>query len=88
MEQYLLLANEKPNHKAAFCDEISKHIDVLKRLISQINNIQPFNNSVRNYLNNGLMMKCFYDLCDSPQYNDSLIFSIGFEGYIDNIWNS
>lgn len=84
MEQYLLLANGKPNHKA-FCDEISKHIDILKRLISQINNIQPFNNSVRNYLNNGLMMKCFYDLYDSSDYNDALIFSMGFEGYIDNI---
>lgn len=84
MEQYLLLANNKPNH-ATFCDNISNHIEVLNRLVKQIDNIQPFTNSIRNYLNNGLMMKCFYDLYDNAEYNNSLIFSMGFEGYIDNI---
>lgn len=84
MEQYLLLATDKPNHRA-FCDNVLIHIDVLKRLVNQINSIQPFTNSIRNYLNNGLMMKCFYDLYDSTDYNDSLIFSMGFEGYIDNM---
>lgn len=84
MEQYLLLATDKPNHRA-FCDNVLIHIDVLKRLVNQINSIQPFTNSIRNYLNNGLMMKCFYDLYDSTDYNESLIFSMGFEGYIDNM---
>ena len=84
MEQYLLIANDKPNFKL-FCDDVLKHINVLKQLVRQIDGIHPFNNSIRNYLNNGLMMKCFYDLYDNSDYNDSLIFSMGFEGYIDNM---
>jgi DNA mismatch repair ATPase MutS len=33
----------------------------------------------------GHVLKCFYELYDSPVYNDAFLYSFGFHGYIDNL---
>jgi DNA mismatch repair ATPase MutS len=33
----------------------------------------------------GHILKCFYELHDNKEYNNSLLYSFGFNGYIDNI---
>jgi hypothetical protein len=84
MEQFIGFANEKSTYNT-FCNDVNNHKNVLATLVTQIDNIQPFTNSVKNYLNNGLMMKCFYDLYDNCEYSDALTFAMGFEGYTDNM---
>ncbi len=84
MDQFDNFANEKSTY-ASFCNDVNYNKNILHELVTQIDNIQPFTNSVKNYMNNGLMMKCFYDLYDNREYNDALIFAMGFEGYTDTI---
>ncbi len=84
MEQFISFANDKSTYNT-FCDDVNNHKSVLATLVTQIDNIQPFTNSVKNYLNNGCMMKCFYDLYDNREYSDALTYAMGFEGYTDNM---
>ena len=84
MEQFINFANEKETY-TTFCNDVNNHKSMLHTLVTQIDGIQPFTNSIKNYLNNGRMMKCFYDLYDNREYNDALTFAMGFEGYADNM---
>ena len=68
-----------------FCSQINGHIMTLKTFLGELDGIDPFNISLDKFNNMGNMLKCFYDLHSNPEYNKSLRFSMGFEGYINNI---
>jgi hypothetical protein len=68
-----------------FCQETEKHLVQLRSLYEQLKSVQPFALSVYKFNQLGHMMKCFYDLHANVEYEKSLRYSIGFEGYIQNI---
>jgi len=68
-----------------FCDKATLHRDQLMLLCDELNEIKPFENTVSNFSNTGVLMKCFYHIYENPNYENSIRFSMGFEGYIDNI---
>ena len=64
-----------------FCEETKKHIDVLRRFHEELRNLE---NSPSIWMI-GKMMRCFYLLHKDPDYERSLAYAIGFEGYILNL---
>ena len=66
--------------------EITKtHLITLQKYKSELEAITPFNMSISKMNDIGYMLKCLYDLHLNVEYEESLLFSIGFEGYINNI---
>jgi len=70
---------------AGFFEITKTHITTLRKYKTELDEITPFNMSISKMNGIGYMLKCFYDLHLNVEYENSLSFSIGFEGYINNI---
>ena len=68
-----------------FCQDALIHRDNLILLYNELNEITPFENTYQNFSNTGTLMKCFYHIYENPLYENSIKFSMGFEGYIDSL---
>ena len=68
-----------------FCSDARKHRVVLQRLHSELDCIQPFRLSFFKLNEIGYMLKCYYQIFINPEYDQSIRYSIGFEGYINNL---
>lgn len=68
-----------------FCQEIKTHLNNLILLSNELHEIKPFENTLHNFGNTGTLMKCFYHIHENPLYENSIQFSMGFAGYIDNL---
>lgn len=68
-----------------FCQTTEKHLAQLKVLHNQLKSVNPFQISISTFNQLGHMMKCFYDLHANVKFEESLRYSIGFEGYIQNL---
>lgn len=69
----------------AFCDKTSQHCLKLQNLYAELNSIKPFKPSLLKFAEIGYMLKCFYRLHSNKEYEQSIRYSIGFEGFINNI---
>lgn len=56
-------------------DELKEHID----------NITPFQMSFKKVYQIGHIMKTFYELHDNKDYHETILFSFGFNGYMENL---
>ena len=77
--------NEKLPSYRAFIHFTSQHCLKLQELYAQLVCIKPFNPSIFKITEIGYMLKCFYRLHDNKEYEKSIRYSIGFEGFINNI---
>jgi len=68
-----------------FTQITSQHCLKLQELYAQLTLIKPFNPSIFKITEIGYMLKCFYCLHDNKEYEKSIRYSIGFEGFINNI---
>ena len=64
---------------------IETHINTLKKYLNKINKIQPYSWSLSELLSLGYIQKNFYSIHNDENLNNSIMFSFGFHGYIDNI---
>jgi hypothetical protein len=69
----------------SFCDDIKEHLISLKHFHNKLRNITPFKINISKINDFGYMLSCYYELKNTQIYDKSLKFSIGFEGYIDNM---
>lgn len=84
METFDSLHREKASY-TTFCSIMRGHTDVLRRLHKELECVNAFSMSVSTAFNIGYMMKCYYSLYTDTEYEKSLLYSMGFEGYIDNL---
>ena len=68
-----------------FIDDASKHLKSLKLLYADLQSIQPFASKFGKIFEIGYMLKCYYDIHSNQEYSDSIQYSFGFEGYINNM---
>jgi hypothetical protein len=68
-----------------FIADISLHKNVLLQLKNELDSVRPFSNSVGKLVSVGYMMKCYYDLHSNIEYERSIGYAFGFEGYLDNM---
>ena len=68
-----------------FCDDVQTHLNILKELSQDLSMITPFNVTLKKSNEIGYMLKSYYDIKNHHVYDRSLRYSVGFEGYIDNM---
>jgi hypothetical protein len=68
-----------------FCQTTQSHCKVLRELADELSAIEPFCYSYKKAGSIGYMMKCYYRVYSVEEYGDALRYSMGFEGYIDNL---
>lgn len=68
-----------------FCEITQRHCKVLLSLSEELSAIDPFAYSCNKGLSIGYMMKCYYRVYSVEEYGDALRYSMGFEGYLDNL---
>ena len=78
-------ANPRFDRYLAFCKDIQKHREYLGRLQEDLSSVCPFECSIFKTTEIGYMMKCFYDLRVNPEYEAAILYSMGFQGYLENL---
>ena len=84
MDNYLDITKNLKTYQE-FNNELIKNKTILLEYNDNLVNITPFKLSISKILHMGHILKCFYELYDNKEYNDSLMYSFGFNGYMDNI---
>jgi len=68
-----------------FHNVVWEHCETLKQMQSELECIRPFEVSLSTINNTGYMLKCFYTLHTNIEYENALRYSMGFQGYIENL---
>jgi MutS domain V len=68
-----------------FCNDILIHLVNIKHFYNKLSNVTPFKIDMNKVNDCGYMLSCYYELKNNQQYDESFKFSIGFDGYIDNM---
>jgi hypothetical protein len=68
-----------------FCDTTKAKCAKLREFRDELVQIQPFKAGFSKIVEIGYMLKCFYRLHSDLEYDDALRYSIGFEGYVNNL---
>ena len=84
MSQFQCLSEKCPTY-ATFNEQLTHHITNLQYIKQLIENIPHFSGSLKDYTTNGYMLRCFYELHDSKEIEETMIFAFGFEGYLNNM---
>jgi len=84
MENFAKCLEKKALH-APFSKDLEIHTSKLKSLRTVLNDVQPFEPSIFKIGEIGILLRCFYELHSNLEYEKSLKYSFGFQGYIDNL---
>jgi len=71
---------------SGFCKEVQKKCTDLERIQVELKSICPFKVSLYKVNDIGYMLKCFYSLHTNTDYENALLYSMGFEGYLQNMY--
>ena len=83
MDNYLVYASEYPTQND-FCKTLREKKQTLEDLRKKISIITEYKlTSFRKIQEIGYVLKYFYELYDDSVYNDTILYSLGFNGYID-----
>lgn len=84
MQNFLNIASIYPSYNG-FCNDVEKHCNYLNNLNSELCMVKPFCNSITKFGEFGNLLRCYYRLHSVQEYEEGLRYSIGFEGYINNM---
>ena len=66
-----------------FNQTLKENIIILKQFKEKIERIDEYKFSIKKAMQFGHILKCFYELYDSQEYNNAFLYSFGFNGYTD-----
>ena len=78
-------ANSGLDTYRTFCDATKAKCVVLNYFKDELSTIKPFKAGFSKIAEIGYMLKCFYRLHSNKEYEDALRYSVGFEGYMNNM---
>ena len=84
MNQFIEKHSNKKSY-SAFCEDIQKHAIVLNEYRNILSDIDISGNFIRRLGSVGYMLQCYYELHSNKTYEDSIRYSFGFEGFLDNL---
>ncbi len=85
MENYLKYTKGYVTHKL-FNEDIYKNMSILKDIQTKIKTITEYNMfNITKIKDIGYVFKCFYELHTDNFYDEVIVYSIGFNGYLDCI---
>jgi len=79
--------NMQYKHYEPFCKDVAIHRGRLIGLSNKIGDIHPFEISIGKFTQLGHMLDCYYYLYSNLEVEQSLCFSVGFQGYIEILYN-
>ena len=83
MENFVLNNKNKSTYRE-FCKTISNHNLVLNKISTELNTVNS--NKIMTKINTlGYLLKCYYVLYSNKEYEESIKYCIGFEGYLNNL---
>jgi archaellin len=85
MDEFVFINQNKSTYQE-FCDKTREHSRTLQILYKELETIRPFSPSILKLGEIGKLLKCFYRLHHNPEYECSLLYSFGFQGYLDNLF--
>ena len=68
-----------------FFSHMAQHKEVLERMVKEFDQVVPNCVSFKKLRQIGHVMKCFYQLYNRSEYHETLEYSFGFNGYLDNL---
>lgn len=68
-----------------FIAVMNKHKQICEQLYAEYKTISPYKVSFKKFGEIGHMMKCFYQLHQKAEIYDTLEYTMGFNGFLDNI---
>ncbi len=85
MDNYLLFTNILESH-SEFNTNLKSKMEILKNIKKNLSKISEFKiTNLKKIKEIGSIFKYFYDFHTNTSYNDAILYSIGFNGYIDCI---
>jgi len=84
MEKYLDFSKQLNTHNE-FNIVMTNELENLKELYTNISKISELKYNFKKTFEIGHILKTFYQIYDKPSYNQSIMYSLGFHGYIDCI---
>ena len=84
MDAFVKMHSDKESYRG-FIRDVSLHSQRLKIIYDELEPIRPFKPQMSKFLEIGYMLKCYHELYSNPEYGDSIRFSFGYEGYINNL---
>jgi energy-coupling factor transporter ATP-binding protein EcfA2 len=84
MDSYLKLTNNLTTYQS-FNNDLLKHKTVLQEIKNKFDIISPFKLNLSKICEIGSILHTFYQLYDNKIYNQSFLYSFGFNGYINNL---
>lgn len=83
MNNYIEYAKDLST-QTPFISSLTSNVMILNELKSKISSISEYKlYNINKIKEIGWIMKCFYELYNDKKYNDSLLYSFGFNGYVD-----
>jgi hypothetical protein len=76
---------EKLPTYAPFIERLNHHREVCSVMLKELKQVSPNKVSVKKIGEIGQTMKCFYQLYNHPQFRETLDYSFGLHGYLDNL---
>jgi energy-coupling factor transporter ATP-binding protein EcfA2 len=73
------------NTYSQFCKVTEHHINTLSMFYTELEPIKPLTQFVFKLGSIGYLLKCYYELHSNIEYDKSIRYSFGFEGYLDNL---
>jgi len=68
-----------------FIENMNHHENVCKVILKDFKKVIPNGFSIKKFYQIGHTMKCFYQLYSHKQFHETLEYTFGFNGYIDNL---
>jgi hypothetical protein len=84
MESFNQICLNKKTYQP-FLENMDSHKAVLEKMVSEFIEIKPNGFTLQKFKQIGHVMKCFYQLYNKTEYHDTLSYSFGFNGYLDNL---
>ena len=84
MDEFVLQHQSKITYQT-FCQDVQKHSNQLKPFLEELSVITEFQHTFKKTSHVGYMLKCYHDILTNERYTDSIRYSIGFEGYLENM---
>ena len=84
IHHFLLFSSHLKSY-TLFNEDVKNKLEILSSLREKLNKITPWKLSINKIGELGHILKCFYDLYNDVTYNDTFLYSFGFNGYIDNL---
>lgn len=76
--------NKNKSYKS-FCDTTNRHLIVIQNFYHTLHKLTPFNCNISKLNELGYLLSSYYELMNNDVLHESLCFSVGFDGYLDNL---